>query len=255
MSAKQSLTSTILFFFLLGCVCSINWQGAGNMSASNMTFIWSTINANIPNYVSAAKTNLSQFSVVLSNAFNQAWSPAWNVFVFELLDPSVDAIFYGYSFNGHWMWFNDYAYQGRYFSFVIWKDYNCKVWNTIDNSMLQTAFTANDANANIYTTITKALTALQASPITVPFSAYEEIWEHTKLLTNQMQIINPSKTYSIVAIKNGFMDSTDAINSMNGRFCTDGAASSYLFTKVSSIESSTGFLGLHKMIILEMASR
>jgi hypothetical protein len=40
----------------------------------------------------------------------------------------------GYAFRDHWMWFNGYSYLGRTFSFVIWKDYNCVAWISIDDS-------------------------------------------------------------------------------------------------------------------------
>lgn len=254
MTAKKSITSAILVFFLISCVCSISWQGTGNMTSSNMTFIWNTINANMPTYVSASKTNLSQLAVALSNKLNQEWSPAWNVFVFELFDRTVDAIFYGYSYKAHWMWFNDFSFAGRSFSFVIWKDYNCVVWNTIDNSMLQNNFANTDANAAIYNTLSSALTSLQASPITLPYNSYEEIWEHTHLVAKQMQSINPRKSYSIVAIQNGYMETTDSVNSMAGRFCSSGNAASFIFTRIAHIPSRTGYEGIHKVLVMETNS-
>jgi hypothetical protein len=58
------------------------------------------------------------------------------VFVFELIgDSTLDAIVVGYAFRDHWMWFNGYSYIGRTFSFVIWKDYNCVAWNSIQDSI------------------------------------------------------------------------------------------------------------------------
>jgi hypothetical protein len=47
-------------------------------------------------------------------------------------------VVYGYAYNQHWLWYNKYqvtpsaqnpsAYY--YFSFIIWKDYNCNFWVT-----------------------------------------------------------------------------------------------------------------------------
>jgi hypothetical protein len=52
-------------------------------------------------------------------------------------DPTLDAIVVAYAFRDHWMWFNGYSYQGRTFSFVIWKDYNCVTWNSVDDTAMK----------------------------------------------------------------------------------------------------------------------
>jgi hypothetical protein len=113
---------------------STNWQASGTFTDSNLTDIQNTIQNNIPSFVTGdSNSNLMEFAVNLSNAFNSAWNPAWNVFVLQLLDPTVDVILFGYAFNNHWIWINGYQYSGKTFAFVIWKDYNCKNWNNVSN--------------------------------------------------------------------------------------------------------------------------
>ncbi len=150
------------------------------------------------------------------------------------------------------MWINNYKYQNRNFSIVIWKDNKCKVWNTVDNSKLQTKFTPNDANAPLYRTLSKALESLQ-NPIGLPYTPYEDIYQHSYLIVKKMQELTPGKTYSIVAIQNGFMDSTDKINTINGRFCSVGGISSYILTTINRMPSINGVEGLHKIAVIQMS--
>jgi hypothetical protein len=49
-----------------------------------------------------------------------------------------------YAFRDHWMWFNGYSYIGRTFSFIIWKDYNCITWNSVDDTVMSAAPTSNN---------------------------------------------------------------------------------------------------------------
>lgn len=127
----------VILSFLL-TASAINWQAADNFTQSNLTFIWDTINNNVGTY---APSSLAPFSEYISTALNNQWNPAWNVFVIRLLDPSFDAVFYGYAFRKHWMWFNGYTYGGNTYSFIIWKDYNCQTWHTVANFDRQTTFT------------------------------------------------------------------------------------------------------------------
>jgi hypothetical protein len=44
-----------------------------------------------------------------------------------------DTVLYGYAYNDHWYWYNGYKSSGNmYYAIVIWKDYNCQGWKTID---------------------------------------------------------------------------------------------------------------------------
>lgn len=68
-----------------------------------------------------------------------------------------------------------------------------------------------------------------------------------------MQELTPGKTYSIVAIQNGFMDTTDAINTLSGRFCSVSGVSSYILTTINRMPSIKGVEGLHKIAIIQMS--
>ena len=68
---------------------------------------------------------------------NTLYAPAWNVVVVSYSSPDLiynDVVLYGYAFRSRWMWFNGYInpqIEGKSFSFVIWKDYNCHTWGGI----------------------------------------------------------------------------------------------------------------------------
>jgi hypothetical protein len=97
------------------------------------------------------------------------------VFVFELVgDPTVDAVVVAYAFRDHWMWFNGYSYQGRTFSFVIWKDYNCVAWITVDNSVFIYPLESNAVGDNLFTAYTNL-------PLVNPYS---DIWNYGSRLLN-----------------------------------------------------------------------
>jgi hypothetical protein len=103
----------------------------------------------------------------ISDTLNTAWDPAWNVFVFELVgDPTVDAVVVGYAFRDHWMWFNGYSYQGRTFSFIIWKDYNCVTWFSVGDS----AINGSPSTDQIDMIVLMAITALNTA------SLFDDIW-------------------------------------------------------------------------------
>jgi hypothetical protein len=89
------------------------------------------------------------------------------VFVFELVgDTTVDAVVVAYAFRDHWMWFNGYSYIGRTFSFIIWKDYNCNTWNTVDNSIIYGVGVYNALGDYLYEAYSKI-------PLSNP---YADIW-------------------------------------------------------------------------------
>lgn len=246
------LLSTAIIFFLVSSTCSLTWQGMGVMGQSDIAFVESSLLLNFNSFLIPSSTNFSKVVEGVSKDLNKAWSTAWNVFVFETFDPSLTPTFYGYSFKSHWMWISGYKFQNRNFSIVIWKDNKCKVWNTVDNTKLQSKFSASDANSALYQTLSKALNAIQ-DPLAVPYTPYEDIYQHSYLLVKKMQELTPGKTYSIVAIQNGFMSTTDTLNTINGRFCSVGGASSYIITTINRMPSSKGVEGLHKVAIIQMS--
>lgn len=247
-----------VLLLLLGCTHSINYQSVGNFSTSNIIILWNTIQNNMPTYITAKNTSLSKFATFLSNYYNTAFGASWNVFILENFNSSVQAIFSGFAYQNQWMWVNNFTYIGRSFTFVLWRDTNCITWNTIENSQLQSPTTSSlttaaPANQAIQQAVTNALNALMNSNA-FPANAYEEIWSHTDLLAKKMQELNPKKVYSIVAAQNGFSTTTDKLNSMAGRFCSTGGASSFLFTRINRISSSSGFEGIHKILVFETRS-
>lgn len=82
----------VVLCFLVG-VQNTDWQGYGNMSASNLTTIWGYIRPNIDSVVSNASVALANsyftkyselynnFSTGFSNYLNEQYHPAWNVIV------------------------------------------------------------------------------------------------------------------------------------------------------------------------------
>jgi hypothetical protein len=94
-----------------------------------MTFFWNYINANMSG--PASTYALNPFCEQFSTALNTKWDPAWNV-VISFSDSLIDTVLYGYAYNGHWYWYNGYGGLGKYFGIVIWKDYNCQGWKTLD---------------------------------------------------------------------------------------------------------------------------
>lgn len=85
----------------------------------------------------------NEISMYMSDALNKEWNPAWNVVVYKLLDSTNDAIVFGYAFNKHWLWFNNYLSSN--ISYIIWKDYNCFSWVSIGAS------TASPLKASVVT--------------------------------------------------------------------------------------------------------
>jgi hypothetical protein len=169
MSKASTLASFLILLCLLGGVRCVQWQAASNISAANHTLIWSTIQSGLTTYVpnAASSTDHTDLAKYISDTLNNAWDPAWNVFVFELVgDPNLDAIVVGYAFRDHWMWFNGYSYLGRTFNFIIWKDYNCVAWITAGDS----AIFAYPAMYPIDILVTNAINQMTVN------SPYDDIW-------------------------------------------------------------------------------
>jgi hypothetical protein len=89
-------------------------------------------------------------------------------------DPTTDAVVIAYAFRDHWMWFNGYSYQGRTFSFIIWKDYNCLAWITADNSAISGTTSRNAVGDNLY-----------SAYMNIPAgSPYSDMWTYGESLLN-----------------------------------------------------------------------
>ena len=102
---KQKSGFSVLFLIFLISTRQVAWQGYGNWSSANLTEIWTFINGNIGSHT--ATSSYDTFNTALSDHLNTLWAPAWNVFTIKST-AAYDTVLYGYAFNNHWMWFNDY---------------------------------------------------------------------------------------------------------------------------------------------------
>lgn len=125
-----------IFFFLGGLVSlciGLNWMAGGSFTQSEFDILRGKVNAfditsNPPTWASSA--------AAMSTELNNLWHPAWNVVIVFYYDGSNnDAVLYGYAFNGRWFWLNGFQLSnGKFISFVIWKDFNCVQWTTYNPS-------------------------------------------------------------------------------------------------------------------------
>ncbi len=67
-----------VFLSLLGSFATVDWQGYGNMSSSNLTDIWTYINSTIGTQTA---NSLEKYSVSFSTHLNGLWDTAWNVVI------------------------------------------------------------------------------------------------------------------------------------------------------------------------------
>jgi hypothetical protein len=81
----------------------------------------------------ASHGQLGPFCEQFSTALNLKWDPAWNVAV-TVGNSLKDSVLYGYAYNDHWYWYNGYQSGRLYYAIIIWKDYNCDGWQTIDGT-------------------------------------------------------------------------------------------------------------------------
>lgn len=134
---RRTLSLTLIFMLFIAQISTANWQGTGNFTQDNITFIRTNIDANFNSQWSAGTiTDSSDKTLVnlakkLSDQLNDQWAPAWNVVIALTTDSSynMDTVLYGYGFRDHWMWDNTYKVKdGQAVGFIIWKDYNCINW-------------------------------------------------------------------------------------------------------------------------------
>lgn len=178
----------------------------------------------------AGAASLIPYCTLLSEALNGQWAPAWNVFVVKLMDPTFDAVFVGYAFNSHWMWYNGYSYNGNLYSFVIWKDYNCKTWNTFSMSNFLTAKTSADPYYGLWQVyVAKYTDATQKANFPVDYS---DIWLTTQMIHEGMDKTDPKIAYTIVGGQYLASSHSNPVP-LQGRFCSSGGAESYVGGKIS----------------------
>lgn len=129
---------SLLFVAALGD----SWQSYGNFTEDNISDIRLILRESLGEtaengLVAASLTNIS-------NNLNAKWDPAWNtVTAFNVRGAgTISNVVYGYAFNNHWLWHNDYS---NTVSVILWKDYNCDSWTTISyaNAKMSTADQTN----------------------------------------------------------------------------------------------------------------
>lgn len=156
-------------------VAAVNWQGTGTFEPSNITDIWRYINSNFKD--NASSDNIQAFSTGLSTNLNNMWDPAWNVVVVKIatLASAVnDVVLYGYAYKGHWLWYNgwtDSSLPSQQFSFVIWKDYNCKAWKSLGEGA--------DTATGFSSLQQQKMTTLISSVFTTA-KLYSDVWKQAK---------------------------------------------------------------------------
>lgn len=143
-----------------------------------MTIINNHINGHFPygnpigTAIGSGDNSLSNYAESLSTYLNGLWDIAWNVvisYAFNAdnysLTPNSDTIVYGYAFRKHWLWMNGLKMNdGHYIGIIIWKDYNCKTWHTLninDPNFISYSFAPVDVD-RIVTLVNKY--SLKASP-------------------------------------------------------------------------------------------
>jgi hypothetical protein len=79
------------------------------------------------------------FAKNLSDYLNSVWDQAWNVVLVQT-SARADTVVDGYAFRNHWLWRNGLFKGNQYYSIIIWKDYNCQSWKTLnqDTSLFAT---------------------------------------------------------------------------------------------------------------------
>lgn len=203
----QKNNVTILFFVFLTLTRQMGWQGKGNMSSSNLTDIWTFINGSISSYTAGARYD--PFNTALSNHLNSLWAPAWNVFTVVMSSALYDTVVYGYAFNNHWMWFNNYQINGNVLAFIIWKDYNCDGnWKTVGVNGVFVGFDIIEENAGSF--------------VNQPYGR-NDVWNAAVHYVDTM-IAKRDGGYSVVV-------SQDEMSQFYGRICVESANRYYYLAR------------------------
>jgi hypothetical protein len=188
---------TVLLFVwaLLSGGMPLNWMAGGNWTQANFDILRGKINAFDP---AAVYSSLAAAGSTLSDELGTLWAPAWNVVIVYYGDgKNYDAVLYGYGFNRHWFWLNGFKLtNNRYLSFVIWKDYNCVGWKTINpRKITDLWYSYNTADNNAITS------KLQGG---YPNRSIGDIWLaaqdiQTTIATTGGNIYNDKDAYTVVA--------------------------------------------------------
>lgn len=124
-------TMLVVTCLLLQLTVSLDWQSMGNFTDDNITAIKLAISEVTDASVKAGSN--SGEANLLSTKLNNLWDPAWNVLILRYTNTAEDAVVYGYAFNNHWIWLNNY--KDTKVNYVIWKDYNCHTWVSLDSTL------------------------------------------------------------------------------------------------------------------------
>ena len=212
---------------LITNIWAINWQGTGNLSQENTTVIWEYINPNFDlkwirsTLTSSSDTKLVDFSKQLSDYLNLQWNEAWNVVVAYINDgTNFDTVFYGYAFRDHWLWYNGIQTNDfTYLTFIIWKDYNCAQWYSINSNLFVTSFPSSYADSN---NIQSAMRSLRDSLVR------DEVWKAAQAYVNTLQ--SDAMVASTVGADNAFsVIMSQASSSFYARVCAKGYIINYSF--------------------------
>lgn len=209
---KQRSGFSIFFLIFLISTRQVGWQGYGNWTSSNLTEIWTFINGSIGSRTSTS--SYDTFNTALSNHLNTLWAPAWNVFTIKTT-AEWDTVLYGYAFNDHWMWYNDYEINGVVLAFVIWKDYNCENnWKTVGQNGAASGFTLMKDKMGFFTWTTVSK---------------DDLWNAVKSFVDRLSVYdNQIGGYSAVG-------SQDNDAELYGRICVKGE-NFFLFERDSARE-------------------
>jgi hypothetical protein len=140
-----------------------------------------------------------------------------------------DSVVYGYAFRDHWMWYNGYVMDdGKYVSFIIWKDYNCITWSTINSNSL-TSNLANSFDATTRDTIFNGLSAYNMSPTANYFDIWSTAYNFIPYLLSSNSIFQGDKAYTVVASQ-----------ALNARYFASVCAKSYYYYSELNIGYNNG---------------
>jgi hypothetical protein len=191
---------TVLLFawLLLSGVMPLNWMAGGNFTQSDFDILRAKIDGFNKGTIFPL---LGPAAATLSTDLNTLWAPAWNVVIVYYGDGfNYDAVLYGYAFNGHWFWSNGFQLSdNKYISFVIWKDYNCVTWVTIDPAA--TGYKASSyITADTTAIITKVQAGYQTRNIAEVWLAAKDI--QTTIAATGGNIFNDKLAYSVITVPN-----------------------------------------------------
>lgn len=136
--------------------------------------------------------------------------------VVQQTDPTWDTIVYGYAYKYQWMWYNGYTVgpsPTKFYSFIVWKDYNCKTWHSIGNSNFTASIGPSDM---FYMSLDNAITAGFPSRSN---AAYDDIWRIGFNLGDYLNHNVPG-AFTVVASQAGASGTSLTPSTLYARICT-----------------------------------